>query len=78
MKERAAERSVSIDEYVNEALRDLTGGADPDAPEPGSLSGAEMIQYWERVGAFSDQPLTEDSVDIVNRMRRQSGDRWKS
>jgi dihydroorotate dehydrogenase len=78
IKERAAEQCVSIEEYVNSALRGLPGDRREASPVPGSLSGAEMIDYWKREGAFVGEPLREDSVDIVNRMRGQLRDRWKS
>ncbi len=70
--EKAALRNVSVDDYLSSLIVDSLRLQDFEPIEPGSLSGAEIIEYWKRNGGFVDMSNCPDSPEYARQIRQNA------
>ncbi len=73
----AQEKNISVEEFARDAVEIAVGGTifypAPDIPK--FQTGAEMLAYWDSIGALNRTEMTEDSVEYVQRTRQEAESR---
>ena len=75
MSQEAARLGLPLAEY---ALRLLSSSRSPHTPGDAPLSGAELVEYWNREGIIGSRRDIEDPVAFARGLREQNQDRTRS
>jgi hypothetical protein len=73
LSQEAARLGLPLAEY---ALRLLSSSRSPHTA--GALSGAELVEYWNREGIIGSRRDIEDPVAFARELREQSQNRTRS
>ena len=80
LEAEAAGQGMAFDDYALALLthripagaKALEGDGMVELPIPGSMSGAEMLAYWEREGVLQIRPDLPDSPTYARQLREQA------
>lgn len=75
LSQEAARVGLPLAEY---ALRLLSSSRSPQTAGDAPLSGAELVEYWNREGIIGSRRDIEDPVAFARELREQNQNRTRS
>jgi hypothetical protein len=72
VRRAAAEQNVTVDEFVDSALKKVTHEAKSISPSSTSQSGREILDELREAGALYRTDMTEETVEYAHKLRERS------